>query len=36
MDVRNINLLNVYKIEDIIVFKVNIIDRSEFLDILDN
>ena len=36
MDVRNINLLNAHKIEDIIVFKVNTTDRSEFLDILDN
>lgn len=36
IDVRNINLLKAYKIEDIIVFKVNTSDRSEFLDILDN
>lgn len=36
IDVRNINLLNAHKIEDIIVFKVNTSDTSEFLDILDN
>jgi hypothetical protein len=36
MDVRNINLLNAHKIEDIMIFKVNTSDRSEFLDILDN
>lgn len=36
IDVRNINVLNAHKIEDIIVFKVNASDRSEFLDIMDN
>lgn len=36
LDVRNINLLKAHKIEDIIVFKVNSSDGSEFLDILDN
>ena len=36
MDVRNINLLKAHKIEDIIVFKVKVDEKSEFLDILDN
>jgi hypothetical protein len=36
IDVRNINLLNAHKIEDIIIYKVNASDKSEFLDILDN
>jgi hypothetical protein len=36
IDVRNINLLNAHKIEDIIIFKVSTSDRSEFLDIIAN
>jgi 6-pyruvoyl-tetrahydropterin synthase len=36
MDVRNINLLNAHKIEDIIVFKIKVDEKSEFLDVLDN
>lgn len=36
IDVRNLNLLKAHKIEEIIVYKVNTDDRSEFLDILDN
>ena len=36
IDVRNINLLNAHKIEDIIIFKVSTSDKSEFLDILDS
>ncbi len=36
MDVRNINLLKAHKIEDIIVFKVKVDEKSEFLDIMDN
>ena len=35
IDVRNINLLNAHKIEDILIFNVNCDDRTEFLDILD-
>lgn len=35
MDVRNINLLNAHKIDDIIVFNVKCDDDTEFLDILD-
>ncbi len=36
MDVRNINLLNAHKMDDIIVFKVKVDEKSEFLDIMDN
>ncbi|OCA96885.1 imm11 family protein [Clostridium beijerinckii] len=36
IDVRNINFFKAHKIEDIIVFKVNTSEGSEFLDILDN
>ncbi|MBU3134565.1 hypothetical protein KPL40_19335 [Clostridium gasigenes] len=36
IDVRNINLLNAHKIEDIIIFKVQADDNCEFLDILDS
>ena len=36
VDVRNINLLKAHKIEDIIIFKVKVDGKSEFLDILDN
>lgn len=36
IDVRNINVLNAHKIEDILVFDVNVDEKSEFLDILDN
>ena len=35
IDVRNINLLNAHKIEDIIIFNVKCTDETEFLDILD-
>ena len=35
IDVRNINLLNAHKIEDIIIFNVKCDDETEFLDILD-
>jgi len=36
MNVRNINLLNAHKIEDILIFKVKVDEKSEFLDIIDN
>lgn len=36
IDVRNINLLKAHKIDDIIVFKVKVDEKSEFLDIMDN
>ncbi|WP_160690541.1 hypothetical protein [Clostridium sp. C2-6-12] len=35
IDIRNINLLNAHKIEDILIFNVNCDDKTEFLDILD-
>ena len=35
IDVRNINLLNAHKIEDILIFNVDCDDKTEFLDILD-
>lgn len=35
IDVRNINLLNAHKIEDMIIFNVKCDDETEFLDILD-
>ncbi|OOM74736.1 DUF1629 domain-containing protein [Clostridium sp. BL-8] len=35
LDVRNINLLNAHKIEDIIIFNVKCHEETEFLDILD-
>ena len=35
IDVRNINLLNAHKIDDIIIFNVKCTDETEFLDILD-
>ncbi|MHC1686034.1 MAG: hypothetical protein AB6733_24415 [Clostridiaceae bacterium] len=36
IDVRNINLLNAHKIEDMIIFNADCDERSEFLDILDS
>jgi len=36
IDVRNINLLNSHKIEDIVVFKIKADKETKFLDILDN
>lgn len=35
IDVRNINLLKVYKIDDVVIFNVKCDDEIEFLDILD-
>ena len=35
IDVRNINLLNAHKIDDIVIFNVKCTDETEFLDILD-
>ena len=35
LDVRNINLLNAHKIDDIIIFNVKADEETEFLDILD-
>jgi len=35
IDVRNINLLNAHKLEDMIIFNVKCDDKTEFLDILD-
>jgi len=35
IDIRNINLLNAHKIEDILIFNVDCDDKTEFLDILD-
>ncbi|AJG99815.1 hypothetical protein LF65_03252 [Clostridium beijerinckii] len=36
IDVRNINLLNSHKIDDIVVFYANADKETNFLDILDN
>jgi len=36
IDVRNINLLNAHKIDDILVFFIKADKESKFLDILDN
>ena len=35
IDVRNINLLNAHKIDDIVILNVKCNDETEFLDILD-
>lgn len=35
IDVRNINLLNAHKIDDIVIFNVKCTEETEFLDILD-
>ena len=35
MDVRNNNLLNAHKIEEIVIFNVKCDDETEFLDIID-
>jgi len=35
MDVRNINLLNAHKIEEIVIFNVKCDNETEFLDIID-
>ena len=35
IDIRNINLLNAHKLEDMIIFNVKCDDETEFLDILD-
>lgn len=35
IDVRNINLLNAHKIDDILIFNVKCNENTEFLDILD-
>ncbi|AQS08719.1 hypothetical protein CLOBY_08290 [Clostridium saccharobutylicum] len=35
VDVRNINLLNAHKIDEILIFNVKCTDETEFLDILD-
>ncbi|AGF54221.1 6-pyruvoyl-tetrahydropterin synthase [Clostridium saccharoperbutylacetonicum] len=35
IDVRNINLLNAHKIDDIVIFNVKCNEKTEFLDILD-
>jgi hypothetical protein len=35
LDVRNINLLNAHKIDDILIFNVKCNENTEFLDILD-
>lgn len=35
IDVRNINLLNSHKIDDIVIFNVKCDEETEFLDILD-
>lgn len=35
LDVRNINLLNAHKIEDILIFNVKCNEETEFLDIID-
>lgn len=35
IDIRNINLLNAHKIEDMIIFNIKCNEETEFLDILD-
>ncbi|WP_297430465.1 hypothetical protein [Clostridium sp.] len=35
IDVRNINLLNAHKIDDVLIFNVKCDEETEFLDILD-
>ncbi|AGF54213.1 hypothetical protein B0P06_001723 [Clostridium saccharoperbutylacetonicum] len=35
VDVRNINLVNAHKLEEVIIFNVKCTEDSEFLDILD-
>lgn len=36
INIKNLNLLNAHKIEDIIIFEVSADDNCEFLDILDS